>query len=77
MLGRLKSKRKLHKYLAGITIFLLLEITADSPQEAEHGVQSLQFDHKHSDGKISTLIEDSVVEEDVDETESVSSVMAG
>jgi hypothetical protein len=63
-------------YLAGIRTFLFLELIADSPHDAVQADQSLHSDHKHSVGKSSTLIEDSVVEVEVDETESDSSVMA-
>ena len=64
-------------YLAGMRIFLVLDLTADSPQEAEHDVQLLQSDHKQSVGKTWTLIEDSVVEVDINETELDSSLIAG
>ena len=64
-------------YLAGMRIFLVLDLTADPPQEAEHDVQSLQSDHKQSVGKTLTLMEDSVVEVDINETELDSSLIAG
>ena len=58
--------------------FLVLELTADSPQVAEQSDQSLHSDHRQSVGKSSTLIEDWVVEELVEDgTESDSSVIAG
>ena len=70
----------MNNYLAGIRTFLVLELTADSPQDAEQADQSLHSDHKQSVGKSSTLIEDSVVEVVVDEVESdlsgISSLLA-
>jgi hypothetical protein len=61
MHGKVSSDSPVHlpPFLAGITTALSLFLN-ESPQVAEHFPQSLHTDHKQSEGRIDTIMDDSV-----------------